>query len=93
MRVLRLELVSAMLAHHWMRLVKLSQLIWLQLLPGDLQLGLEVLLEQLRESAHENEFIFPQLHKALQHIDDVVVVNLRAKSKPNVSLECSNTWR
>lgn len=53
----------------------------LQLLPRDLKLRLQILLEQLREVPHENEFVFPKLDQPLEHVDNVVVFNLSTAEK------------
>ena len=67
--------------HRVLALVELAQLVGLQLLLGDLQLGLQVLLEQLRERLDEDELVLPYLDEALKHINDVKIVHLRAVNK------------
>lgn len=57
-------------------LVKLSKLMWLQLLLGDLKHRLDVLLKNVSEGAHKDELVLPELDQAPQHVEDVEVLHL-----------------
>ena len=61
-----------------------EELMRLQFLLGDFKLRSEVLLEQLSEVANEDEFVLPQLHQTLQHVNYVVVFDLCA-TKSSIS--------
>ena len=62
LRVFCLELITTASPEHILVGVKALLLMRLEFLLCDIKLRFQVLLEKLGESAHENEFVFPELH-------------------------------
>lgn len=48
----------------------------LQLLLGNVELGLQILFQKVSEGTDEYELVFPQLDQAPEHVNEVVIVHL-----------------